>query len=66
MKHHDPDPISIMRKHLDQIEALADDLERIAGILRDADRHADADHIMKAIRDQRFQAMLVRGQILSW
>ena len=66
MKRHDPDPVRSMHEHLDQIEALADDLEEIACILRDAHKHVDANQLMETIRAQRFQAMLIRGQLLSW
>ena len=60
------DPVRLILQQLDQIEVLVDDLEQIAIHLRDHGLHVDADEIMQTIRDQRFQAMLIRGQAATW
>lgn len=56
----------VILSQLDQIEVLVDHLEQIAINLRDHGLHVDADEIMQTIRDQRFQAMLIRGQAATW
>lgn len=59
-------PVDILLGHLDYIESLVDCLELVACGLRDEYRHTAADAILLTIRDQRFQAMLVRGQLAAW
>lgn len=66
MRFSENDPARVILDQLDQIEALVDHLEQIAIALRGDDQHAAADDIMQAIRDQRFKAMLVRGQAATW
>lgn len=60
------DPSHVIGNQLDQLEMLVDQLEQIAITFRDEGMYDAADEIMQAIRDQRFQAMLVRGLIVSW
>jgi phosphoglycerate-specific signal transduction histidine kinase len=60
------DPARVILNQLDQIESLIDCLEEIVVALRNDARHVEADKIMHAIRDQRFQAMLTRGQVATW
>jgi len=60
------EPARVILDQLDQIEALVECLEKVVTSLRDDNRHIEADKIMHAIRDQRFQAMLTRGQVMTW
>jgi hypothetical protein len=66
MGMHRDDPVKILLAHVDYIESLADCLEKVAAKLRDEGKQSDADTITQNVRDQRFQAMLVRGQLLAW
>jgi phosphoglycerate-specific signal transduction histidine kinase len=60
------DPSRVILDQPDQIEALVECLEEVITSLRNDARHVEADKILHAIRDQRFQAMLVRGQVMTW
>jgi len=41
-------------------------LDMLASTLREKDKHVAADSIIYAVREQRFEAMLVRGQLAAW
>ena len=56
----------ILRTNLDVIESLIDCMERVVQVLRGQGMDTEADEFMQTIRHQRFQAMLVRGQLATW
>lgn len=66
MQLHEDDPVQMMLTHVDYLESMSRCLEMVAVTLRDDDRQTAADAIMQTVRDQRFQAMLLRGHLAAW
>lgn len=56
----------ILRNKLDVIESLVDCMERVVQVLREKSMDTEANEFIQSIRNQRFQAMLLRGQLAAW
>lgn len=59
-------PAEILRANLDVIEALINCMEMMVPALRERGLLTAAEEVRQMIRHQRFQTMLVRGQLAAW
>lgn len=66
MKTSNDNPVGILLAHVEYMESLTDCLEKVAAKLRDEGKQFEADAIIQNVRDQRFRAMLVRGELTAW
>ena len=65
MTPDDSDPIQILLGHIEYLETMSNCLGLLAGTLRNEGKHQAADDIAQVTREQRIQAMLVRGQLAA-
>lgn len=66
IKISEDDPVHMMLKHAEYLESMSTCIEAIAFALKDRDQHQEADKLIHSVREQRFQAMLLRGLIAGW
>ena len=59
------DPVQALLGHIEYLETMSNCLGLIADNLRDEGKHLAADAMIRATREQRIQAMLVRGQLAA-
>jgi hypothetical protein len=65
MKHDDSDPVQVLLGYIEYLETMSNCLGLLASNLRDEGKHFAADAITSVIREQRIQALLVRGQLAA-
>lgn len=66
MQVHQDNPADVLRANLDVIEALINCMELMVPALREKGLLTEAEEFTRMIRHQRFQTMLVRGQLATW